>query len=240
VRVLENAPANVWGLYDLMHKVYTVRELRDLGHGCVIAMVQERGNTWGVPLEACELIADAPASSGKTTFQRVAEMNEAFGNPKGDPNSIDWNRIRSQFKNVFDEYCEGLIALGFDADNVEQLRLEHTLLTGPGQFSNENIRPNDFRDASADTKVFVDGGSHMAGFDGDADMHTVVDAVFTRFIKDEADKVATIALHAAKGVTDVYFEGEYPKMVMKSASDQPDAPKGKFMKSASYSQPVFA
>jgi hypothetical protein len=71
-------------------------------------------------------------------------------------------------------------------------------------------------------------------------MHTVVDAVFTRFIKDEADKAATIALHAAKGVTDVYFEGEYPKMVMKSASDQPDAPKGKFLKSASYSQPVFA
>jgi hypothetical protein len=28
-------------------------------------------------------------------------------------------------------------------------------------------------------------------------------------------------------------------MVMKSASDQPDAPKGKFLKSASYSEPVL-
>jgi hypothetical protein len=107
-------------------------------------------------------------------------------------------------------------------------------------FFDECVEAKDFRDACADIKVFVDGASHLAGFDGDADMHTVVDAVFTRFIKDDADKAATVALHAAKGVTDVYFEGEYPKMVMKSASDQPDAPKGKFLKSASYLQPIFA
>lgn len=50
---------------------------------------------------------------------------------------------------------------------------------------------------------------------------------------------AEIALHAARGVIEVYFEGDYPVMVMKSAVDQPDAPKGKFLKSASYSQPVF-
>ena len=47
------------------------------------------------------------------------------------------------------------------------------------------------------------------------------------------------AVVAAAGVTDVYFEGEYPTMIMKSASDQPDAPKGKFLKSASYKEPVF-
>jgi hypothetical protein len=38
-------------------------------------------------------------------------------------------------------------------------------------------------------------------------MQDVISGVMTRFIKDEADKEATIALHAAKGVTDVYFEG---------------------------------
>jgi hypothetical protein len=70
-------------------------------------------------------------------------------------------------------------------------------------------------------------------------MQDVISGVMTRFIKDEADKEATIALHAAKGVTDVYFEGEYPKMVMKSASDQPDAPRGKFLKSASYVNTQF-
>jgi hypothetical protein len=46
-------------------------------------------------------------------------------------------------------------------------------------------------------------------------------------------------MHTMKGVHDVYFEGEYPTMVMKSGSDQPDAPKGKFLKSASYKEPVF-
>ncbi|MBK6006360.1 hypothetical protein JJB11_09680 [Ramlibacter ginsenosidimutans] len=70
-------------------------------------------------------------------------------------------------------------------------------------------------------------------------MDAVVDGVMTWFIRDEADKHATIALHAAGGVTHVYFEGEYPLMVMKSASDQPDAPKGRFLKSASYQDTVF-
>jgi hypothetical protein len=74
----------------------------------------------------------------------------------------------------------------------------------------------------------------------DMDMRAVIDGVMTRFIKDEADKQATIKKHAAKGVTDVYFEGEYPVMIMKSASDQPDAPVGKFMKSASFKEAKFA
>jgi hypothetical protein len=133
-----------------------------------------------------------------------------------------------------------LAALGFDAFCIDMLKDVHTRYVHANNFFDECVEAKDFRDACADIKVFVDGASHLAGFDGDADMHTVVDAVFTRFIKDDADKAATVALHAAKGVTDVYFEGEYPKMVMKSASDQPDAPKGKFLKSASYLQPIFA
>ncbi len=61
----------------------------------------------------------------------------------------------------------------------------------------------------------------------------------TRFIKDDADREATIAKHAALGVTKVYFEGRYPHMVMKSAEDQPEAPKGKFLKSASFKETQF-
>ena len=51
----------------------------------------------------------------KTSFQRVAEMNEAFGNAKGDAENIDWPRIRSQCKNIMDEYLELLVGLGLDA-----------------------------------------------------------------------------------------------------------------------------
>lgn len=95
------------------------------------------------------------------------------------------------------------------------------------------------RDALCDVNVFSYGAHHRMGIDADRDLKSVVEGVMTRFIKDEQDKQATIALHAAQGVTDAYFEGEFPTMVMKSAADQLDAPKGKFLKSASYTEPVF-
>jgi hypothetical protein len=85
-----------------------------------------------------------------------------------------------------------------------------------------------------------DAYADLHGFPTQKDMQAVLTGVMTRFIKDEADKIATVAKHKAKGVTMTYFEGMYPTMIMKSAEDQPDAPKGKFLKSASYAEPVFA
>ena len=116
--------------------------------------------------------------------------------------------------NILDEYCELMDAI-----------------------ASQHI--DDTRDALCDIQVFANGAQHLMGVDGDDDMHAVVDGVMTRFIKDDADLKATMELHRAKGVSMVYFEGEFPKMIMKSAVDQPDAPKGKFLKSASYSNTVF-
>lgn len=174
----------------------------------------------------------------KTPFQRVSEMNVAFGNPKGDYSDVDWDRVRAQFRNIFDEYCEGLKALGLGQDDIDGLKEAHKAFAHPLDFT-EDVNPLQVRDALADIQVFKDGACHMMGVDGDADMHAVIDGVMTRFIKDPKDEARTIAKHAAKGVTEVYFEGEYPKRVMKSAVDQPDAPKGKFLKSASYTDTVF-
>lgn len=171
----------------------------------------------------------------KTPFQRVAEMNVAFGNPKGDYRNIDWNRVRNQCKNIFDEYCELLAALGANPIDIAVLRMTHIKVG----WMEDAPNVMEVRDALADIQVFKDGALHMMGIDGDADMHAVVDGVMTRFIKDEDDLQATIAYHAKRGVSDVYFEGEFPKLVMKSASDQPDAPKGKFLKSVSYQNTVF-
>lgn len=173
-----------------------------------------------------------------TAFKRVSEMNEAFGNPKGNPDDINWTRIRSQCKNIHDEYLELLAGLGLAPAFVQSIRANF----------NDNFDQQAFshapdvvavRDALADIQVFKDGALHLMGYNGDNDMDDVVDGVMTRFVKNKEDKDATIALHAAKGVTEVYFEGKYPKMVMKSAVDQPDAPKGKFLKSASYSDTIF-
>lgn len=174
----------------------------------------------------------------KTPFKRVAEMNEAFGNPKGDAENIDWAKVRSQCKNIFDEYLELLKGLGLNERGLGDLSDAHKLATFDEDFT---LAPDveAVRDALCDIQVFDMGAQHLMGYDGDNDMDDVVDGVMTRFVKDAADRDATILQHAAKGVTQVYFEGEYPKMVMKSAVDQPDAPRGKFLKSSSFQQTVF-
>lgn len=173
-----------------------------------------------------------------TAFQRVSQLNVGFSNPKGDPDNIDWDKVRSQCKNIFDEYLELLVGLGLDPWTAASLAEWHAMCTKTGRFS-EPPQLRGVRDALCDIQVFDLGAQHFLGADGDADMEDVIDGLFSRFIKDDADKAATIAKHAAKGVTQVYFEGEYPLMVMKSAVDQPDAPKGKVMKSASFKDTVF-
>lgn len=172
-----------------------------------------------------------------TSFQLVAAMNTAFGNPRGNPSAINWERIRKQCLNIPDEFGELMIALGADP-TLTKAAVAHLKWTVSKAAASE-VNPLGVRDALCDIHVFGYGAHHLMGIDADADMRSVVSGVMTRFIKDDDDKAATIAKHAAAGVTDVYFEGEYPTMIMKSASDQPDAPKGKFLKSASYSEPVF-
>lgn len=169
-----------------------------------------------------------------SNFEDVARMNEAFGNGKGDPATINWERIRSQCKSIGHEFGELMIALGARKEGVQALI---TMIDSLGFDGHVNL--DQVRDSLCDIHVFGHGAHHLMGIDGDRDMNSVVDGVMTRFIKDEDDKRATVAKHASKGVTDVYFVGEFPTMVMKSASDQPDAPKGKFLKSASYKEPVF-
>lgn len=174
-----------------------------------------------------------------TPFQRVAEMNDAFNNKRGDPDNIDFARVRNQSLNIADEYCELMKALGLDADALGELKKSLKQWTQPLYFDLHRANTIQVRDALCDIQVFAQGAQHFVGADGDNDMDDVVDGVMTRFIKDEADKQATIAKHAANGITQVYFEGEFPKMVMKSAVDQPDAPKGKFLKSASFVDTKF-
>lgn len=190
-------------------------------------------------LEGSALVAvsESTGHARMTNFQCVAAMNTAFGNPAGDAASIDWNRIRKQCLNITDELGELFVALGADPGAVKHLV---GALKWVASKQVHLVDPDDVRDALCDIHVFGYGAHHLMGVDADADMSAVIDGVMTRFIKDETDKEATVAKHADAGVTDVYFEGDFPIMVMKSGSDQPDAPKGKFLKSASYREPVFA
>src|SRR3546814_13360319 len=109
--------------------------------------------------------------------------------------------------------------------SIDELKVVRQRITLERFGDDSTVNLNQARDGLCDINVFSYGAHHMMGIDADRDMSSVVGGVMTRFIKDEADKVATQALHAAKGVTNVYFEGDYPVMVMKSGADQPDAPK---------------
>lgn len=171
-----------------------------------------------------------------TNFAQVAAMNVAFGNPKGDPTNIDFNRVRKQCLNIPDEVGELFIALGADPEKVKHAvgLLKYV--------AKEAVNPVDLdqvRDSLSDIHVFTYGGHHLMGIDADCDMNAVIEGVMTRFVKNTHDMVATIKIHADKGVTDTYVEGDFPTAILKSGSDQPDAPKGKFLKSASYKEPVF-
>lgn len=150
----------------------------------------------------------------KSSFQQVAVMNTAFGNPKGNPANINWERLEKQCKNIKDEFNELMDAIA--ARDVEQVR-----------------------DALCDVSVFALGGQHFLGVDGDADMAAVIEGVMTRFCRDQKELEETIAFWHAKGVTQVYVGGQFPRAVVKSSVDQPDAPKGKFLKSVGYTQTVF-
>ena len=174
-----------------------------------------------------------------TPLQRTVLMNEAFGNKAGSLDAIDIEAVVNQSLSIFDEYIELLSAFGFPSSKLQELRYAHASLVSEAKKRGLFYVVDDIRDALCDIQVFAGGAQHLLGVVPDDDMHATLDGVMSRFIKDEEDKRATIALHASRGVTDVYFEGEYPTMVMKSARDQPDAPKGKFLKAASYLPTVF-
>lgn len=184
--------------------------------------------------------------SKPTPFQRVAAMNIAFGNPAVSFQDAMGNRslgrVRKQCANILHEYVELQVALGADKTRVTLAleAFESMMKGGPNEatYSGE-VNMKQVRDSLCDINVFSYGAMHMLGVNGDQDMHSVVDGVMTRFIRDDADKGATVTKHAANGITQVYFEGEYPTMIMKSLVDQPDAPEGKFLKSASYREPMF-
>jgi predicted HAD superfamily Cof-like phosphohydrolase len=182
----------------------------------------------------------------KTNFELVSEMNTAFGNPKGDPTNIDWTKVQKQCLNIPDEVGELFAALGGHAKGTAA---HNAIVLAVNEFKNvlaNSLRVasdgpdlHGVRDALCDIPVFTYGAQHLMGIDGDRDMRSVVAGVMTRFIKDDDDLEATMATHAAKGISEVYFEGEFPTLIMKSAVDQPDAPAGKFLKSASYRDAVF-
>lgn len=171
----------------------------------------------------------------RTSFQYVSEMNEAFGNPKGSPIHFNSLRVRAQMKNILDEYKEFQEAITL----LESYLMLVDVYGVPYDLKVHSKILEKVRDALCDIQVFTMGAQHLIGVDGDRDMASVLDGVMTRFCRTQEELDETRAKFAAKGVTETYTQGEFPKLVLKSAVDQPDAPKDKFLKSVGYTDTVF-
>jgi hypothetical protein len=170
-----------------------------------------------------------PFTDGLTMFQRVAEMNVAFGNERGDPSNIDEQALMMQSKSIGSEFVELMKALGVQVNMQFQ------------PFASGPTNMDDVRDALCDIMVFALGAFHRMGIDAEDDMESVVSAVMSRFCKHEHDLLATRAKYDAAGVA-YTVHGEFPRVYLRSEHDQqmPEYPKGKFLKSASYRGPIFA
>lgn len=152
-------------------------------------------------------------------FDAVSSLNEAFGNPKGDPNNPNWESLKNQAKNILDEY-EELMVDGIAAKNVEEVR-----------------------DAICDILVFTLGLGHMAGVPVDEDMNAVDESNRSKFCCDQEEVDATVAKYQALGV-EVYVDGEFPLKRVKSSKEQTGNDgnvyrANKMLKSIYFEEPVF-
>ncbi len=156
-----------------------------------------------------------------TTFEKVSKLNLAFGNPKGDINNPDWDRIRAQAKLVLEE-----------AQEVYDAALD------------ENMQ--ELMDGQGDVTTVNDGVAHIAGFDGNDCYDCVERSNMSKFITTEQESEATLDKYYAEGwpVGSLYIEGDLPLARIKVAYDitvdNKEIPKGKFLKCVSFKEPDFS
>lgn len=173
--------------------------------------------------------------------QHVALMNVMFGNAKGVPVSIEMERIKNQMSNIPGEYKE--LQDAFDAYFACLALQKDPTYDQVALVVETEEAINGVRDALCDIMVFTLGAYHMMGIDANVDMFDVVSAVMTRACATPEILDATLKKYAALGM-EVYTEGEFPRMVVKSAKQQTDVngevySKGKFLKSVSFKETEF-
>lgn len=148
-------------------------------------------------------------------FNLVSAMNVAFGNPQGDPHAISGKRVNNQVKGIESELNE--LKAAINGNDITAMR-----------------------DATCDIMVFALGLYHVMGYDADLDMRDVIEALYTRFCKDESQLERTCAKYNALGIK-YNVVGNFPTVCLKSSEDQqmPEYPAGKFLKCIDYRTPEF-
>ncbi len=157
-----------------------------------------------------------------TKFQDIKVMNNAFGNPEGDVNNPNWTKIDRQFRIIEKEFEE------------LKLAIERRQIHGVGGI----------RDGIADLNVTNLGLAHIIGVDSDDDMDEVFNSNMSKFCANDEELKASVGKYAKIGV-EVYAEGEYPQVCIKSAKEQTGTngetyTQGKFLKGINFKEPNLA
>lgn len=174
----------------------------------------------------------------QTTFEKVAQLNEGFGNPKGDLSNPNVKAIRKQALLCLEEAIEMVEA----AHPGVKVHWEVT-----GDANNTGVDFIALMDAQGDLTTVNDGVAHIAGFDGNACYDLVHESNMSKFIGSEGDKIKALAYYYEQGFQpdDLYLHGNYPTMCIKVRRDiklnGKFYPEGKFLKNmVTFKEPDFS
>lgn len=151
-----------------------------------------------------------------SSFLQISKMNEAFGNPKGDPNHILITPLVNQCENIGHEYEELQLALAVQ-DPIAVV------------------------DALCDIIVFCGGAFHLMGIDADKSLAAVYESNMSKFCSDQDVLERTQKKYTDLGVP-FAVHGEFPAKYLKATASCEDKlgnkyASGKFLKSVSYQEP---
>lgn len=174
----------------------------------------------------------------QTTFEKVAALNLAFGNEKGDLANPNVKAIRKQALLCLEEAVE-MVEAAFPGRKITiQIDDKHLV---------DGIDTVAIMDAQGDLTTVNDGVAHISGFDGNAVYQLVHDSNMSKFISSEEDKIKALAYYYELGFQpdDLYLHGNYPTMCIKVRRDirlnGKFYPEGKFLKNmVTFKEPDFS
>ncbi|AVO22946.1 MazG-like pyrophosphatase [Erwinia phage vB_EamM-Bue1] len=178
----------------------------------------------------------------KTTFQKVSELNEAFGNPKGDILNPNVPAIRKQAELVLEEAIELMEA----AYPGSKIFWQWDITAEPPEHA-VGVNMKEILDAQGDVTTVNDGMGHIAGFNGDQVLSIVDRSNRTKFIPDVDSVEPALNYYYDLGFDqkDLRIEGEFPLVCIKVTRDvqigSKKYPAGKFLKNmATFQEPDFS
>lgn len=175
----------------------------------------------------------------QTTFEKVAQLNTAFGNPKGDLSNPNVQAIRKQAMLCLEEAIEMVEA----AHPGKIVKWEFT-----GNKLDEGVYLPGIMDAQGDLTTVNDGVAHIVGFDGNAVYQAVHESNMTKFCKTSEEVSAALDWYFNNTgfmPGDIAAYGQYPfvaiKVVQDIKLDGKFYPAGKFLKNMlCFKEPDFS